>query len=412
MEQNTTRAELELLGYIIADPSLWTDAFREDDFQYGATRDLFVILSRLRRSGKQITRSAVEAQGGKETTECVKAAVKLGAIPTLSAYTNAANTVREAGTRRRVYEKTVELLGALESGSPISEVQGLITAAGNAAAQADSGEMLSLLEGYASFTEHMTEPIEYIQTDWPTLDAELLISPGDFLIIGGRPSNGKTAYSLQMAAQLAKKHKVLYFSYETSNEKLIERMVASLAKVNFAKVKRHKLEEWERNEVMSTDVLRIDLTFVRAAGQSVEWIAQRALQSKAEIIFIDYIGLIRTQGASRYEIVTNASMELHTLAQKYGITVVALSQLRRGESTKRPGMEDLRESGQIEQDADAILLMQKGDEHPKPGGGHSGVYDHTVYLEKNKEGATGAISYRFIGYQQRFEESERSEGTP
>lgn len=111
---------------------------------------------------------------------------------------------------------------------------------------------------------------------------------------------------------------------------------------------------------------------------------------------IDYLGLIPSEGGSRYEKMTNVSINLHNFAQQTGIVVFALSQLNRGGANKEPSMEDLRESGQIEQDADLILLLHNDQDAQK----------YKVIIEKNKEGECAAIRMNFNGEKQQFTEWE------
>ena len=137
---------------------------------------------------------------------------------------------------------------------------------------------------------------------------------------------------------------------------------------------------------------------VKAAGWTVAEIKAEAVRQNADVIFIDYLGLIKSYGKSRYEMTTNTSMDLHTLAQQSEMTVIALSQLKRSDS-KTPTMQDLRESGQIEQDADVIMLLYQPEDN-NPG--------RKVYIAKNKEGETGEITFHFKGiYQKFYEEVDR-----
>lgn len=106
------------------------------------------------------------------------------------------------------------------------------------------------------------------------------------------------------------------------------------------------------------------------------------------MIFLDYVQLLRAAGNTRVEQVTNISLALHTMAQRTGITIVALSQLSRPEKgaakSRTPQMSDLRESGQLEQDADAIMILKAAPDNTR-----------TLSIVKNKEGERGAIKLNF-----------------
>lgn len=127
-------------------------------------------------------------------------------------------------------------------------------------------------------------------------------------------------------------------------------------------------------------------------------IRAKAAQLEAEVVFIDYLSLIKGEGKSLYERVTNISMELHTFAQQAKVTVVALSQLNRDDRGE-PGLTNLRESGQIEQDADGVILLFE------PARAEPGV-NRILSVAKNKEGRTGEIPLCFDGSLQRFREVE------
>ena len=187
------------------------------------------------------------------------------------------------------------------------------------------------------------------------------------------------------------------FSLETKNQKIIERLFTTYAGLDFGKLKSRTLNDDELLKAAQDSIgaSKLKLTVVNASGKTVAWIQSKALKLKADIVMIDYIGLIQAKGKSRYEMVSNISVDLHVMAQSLGITVVALSQLNRAGSGA-PRMEDLRESGQIEQDADLIMLLH----NDKDKG------EYTVIVAKNKEGITGAVPMRFDGAKQTFYELE------
>ena len=107
--------------------------------------------------------------------------------------------------------------------------------------------------------------------------------------------------------------------------------------------------EWQKIATASSAFSNLDLFIVPASGYSVSKIESKAVELGAEIIFVDYLSLVKARGKDRFEQVTNISMGLHNLAQQRKIMVVALSQLSRN-GVNEPSMSDLRESGAIEQD--------------------------------------------------------------
>lgn len=216
---------------------------------------------------------------------------------------------------------------------------------------------------------------EYIPTGLSKLDRNLHILPGNFILIGGRPSAGKTALSLQLAVEMALRgYRVCYFSLETSAEVLTRRIIANRLCVPLADV------QAKRVPVAELDCLarlrKAPLFFRSASGKSVSWIKAQAMRKKAQIVFIDYVQLLScTEAKDRYTQITKISIALHEMAQSTGMVVIGLSQLKRNETHADPTLSDLRESGQLEQDADAAILL--------------GGAEHPFILAKNKEGEAG-----------------------
>jgi len=161
------------------------------------------------------------------------------------------------------------------------------------------------------------------------------------------------------------------------------------------KIKDGGLTDWGNIPNKTSEFTKLKLSIVAAAGWSVPQIQAKAVQLGAEIIFVDYLGLIKSEGSGRYEKITNISVDLHTMAQSRKITTIALSQLNR-EGMGEPDMTHLRESGQLEQDADIILLLHSMGEKER--------FDRKLIIAKNKEGRTGALRFSFDGAHQKFME--------
>ena len=249
-----------------------------------------------------------------------------------------------------------------------------------------------------NFYKRMDSPKKHIKTGYSKLDKYTFIDKGDFVILAGEQSAGKTAFSISMMIRMARQgYKCVYFSLETSVDKIFDRLVTNYVGLDFSHLKQGCLTDEEIFNIGNAhqQITELPIRIINASGKTVDWIKAEAVRLQADIIFIDYLGLINAKGKSRYEMVTNTSLALHTLAQTTGITVVCLSQLRRPDGTNRkPTMHDLRESGQIEADADLIILLYNDKENE----------EYSVIVEKNKEGETGIIDFQFDGQHQRFYE--------
>ena len=268
----------------------------------------------------------------------------------------------------------------------------------------------------------LAEPLSLAVTleDCRPVSAQLgsYIEPGDVVIVGGYPSDGKTALSLQMAWHMAKKYRVGFFSLETDRRKLRDRLIAHAAGLDLADIKRRQLDDgaWESLAKQQADFAKRDLTLVEAAGMSAADIETASRAYGFQVIFIDYIQLVtpeRSTGGTRSEQIAGVSRALHTFAQKTETLVVELAQLTRqdkkmdkygNEIRRDPTMQDLKESGQQEQDADMILLLfRPGPKDKGPDGQELSEENHRLMkIAKNKEGRWGDWVLYFDGGKQTF----------
>ena len=241
-----------------------------------------------------------------------------------------------------------------------------------------------------NYVRKLNEKPKCIPSGIPVLDKHLHLAPGNLFIIGGRPSAGKTALSLQMACEQARRGlRVCYFSLETDPDTLTARIISNRLAVPLADVKSKTVPQSDLDSL--ADLHKLPLFIRSASGKGTGWIKAQAQRMKAQVIFIDYLQLLTASKAKdRYQQITSISIALHELAQTTGILVVALAQLNRNAAHASPSTADLKESGQLEQDADAILLLSADKE------------EYQAILAKNKEGKIGEIPLTFDKTRQRF----------
>ena len=241
-----------------------------------------------------------------------------------------------------------------------------------------------------NYVRKLNEKPKYIPSGIPVLDKHLHLSPGNLFIIGGRPSAGKTALSLQMACEQARRgFRVCYFLLETDPDTLTARVIANRLAVPLADVKNKSVPQSDLDGL--AELHKLPLFIRSASGRGVGWVKAQAQRMKAQVVFIDYLQLLADGKAKdRYQAITGISIALHELAQTTGILVVALAQLNRNAAHASPITADLKESGQLEQDADAILLLSSDGEA------------YQCVLAKNKEGKIGEVPLTFDKTRQRF----------
>ena len=283
---------------------------------------------------------------------------------------------------------------ALQAGSSLTtfaDLPGLYSQMGEALTldreEADFRSIGTLIDDYV---RRLYETPQYIPSGIPVLDKHLHLAPGNLFIIGGRPSAGKTALSLQMACEQARRgFRVCYFSLETDPDTLTARVIANRLAVPLADVKNKNVPQSDLDAL--AELHKLPLFIRSASGKGVGWVKAQAQRMKAQVIFIDYLQLLAASKAKdRYQQITSISIGLHELAQTTGILVVALAQLNRNAAHAAPSTADLKESGQLEQDGDAILLLSSDGEQYK------------CVLAKNKEGKIGEVPLTFDKTRQRF----------
>lgn len=303
--------------------------------------------------------------------------------------------VREQAALARVQGIAVQIASSLTT---FADLPGLYSQMGEALTiDREEQDFKPIGELVDNYVRKLDEKPRYIPTGLSVLDKHLHLSPGNLFIIGGRPSAGKTALSLQMACEQARRgFRVCYFSLETDPDTLTARIISNRLAVPLADVKGKTVPQSELDNL--AELHKLPLFIRSASGKGVAWVKAQAQRMKAQVVFIDYLQLLATGKArDRYQQITSISIALHELAQTTGILVVALAQLNRNSAQSLPTVADLKESGQIEQDADAILLLandvttqNRPEKHF-----HCG-------LEKNKEGDLWTLPITFDKERQRF----------
>ena len=259
---------------------------------------------------------------------------------------------------RRALERFQALaLEAANTAAAYDDLPGLYSRMGEALDIDTTGEDFRPIGDLVDdYIRHLDDKPSYIPTGIGKLDRYLQLSPGNFLLIGGRPSAGKTALSLQMAVEQALKgDRVCYFSLETRAEVLTRRIIANRLCVPLADVQHKRVPPAELDGLSR---LRKAPLFVRsAAGKGVAWMRAQAARKQAQIVYVDYVQIVPSEGRDRYTQITRTSVALHELAQTTGMVVVGVAQLNRHAARVDPTPTDLKESCQLEPDPDAIFLL-------------------------------------------------------
>ena len=401
----------------------------------GADAPSLVVIDRLRSQG------ALQTAGGAEYIEQIVASQM---IPKASIQ-RAGRIVSEQAQLRQLIQAAQDIIQAaqekeVEVGDKLDAAEQRIM---HIRDRRERGKgMVDMVQVMKAITSKMSEGTwgheRGLITGFDRLDRYLGgLQPGHFVVLGARPGMGKTSLALTLAANVARLNNcgVGVFSLEMPAQELVERLLASTAKVNMLEVKRNppsfdsdperffKVMERMGDAVAAMDntLIQVDdqpgltLADIRHRTRNLErQIKNQDSQKKLGVIVIDYLQLMRASGGgsrnrSREQEVAEISKGLKGLAKELNITVIALSQLRRqveqegvvGDDGKpkgdrEPRLSDLRESGAIEQDADSVLVLHK----PNKGDDDDdrSVEDAStvkLLVLKNRHGDRGAVMLDF-----------------
>lgn len=234
----------------------------------------------------------------------------------------------------------------------------------------------------------------------------------ELIIIGARPSMGKTALALNMMEHISLNQKIAcgFFSLEMSHEQIGQRLLSQVAHVQGTKLRdgTMRLDELQKLQVAASRCYDAPLYIVDTPNmQLIELraIARRMKEKNdVKIIFIDYIGLISTENpqAPTYEQISEISKSLKSLARELRIPIVALCQVSRDAEGNEPNLSQLRGSGSIEQDADVVMFIHR-ERKKQEDGDMLPVQDAKLIIAKQRNGPIGDVPLLFLSAFTRFE---------
>ncbi|MDF3036635.1 MAG: dnaB, partial [Paucimonas sp.] len=423
-------------GGLLLDNAAWdriADFIGEDDFYRYDHRIIFQHIVKLINSSRPadvITVYESLSTGGK--AEEVGGLGYLNALaqntPSAANIRRYAEIVRDRGVLRKLITVSDEISGQAFNPQGKEVKQLLDEAESKIFAIAEEGARGA--QGFQEIQPLLTQVVERIDelysrenqndiTGVPTgfLDLDKMTSglqPGDLIIVAGRPSMGKTAFSINIGENVAIESglPVAVFSMEMGGTQLAMRMLGSVGRLDQHRLRTGRLvdEDWPRLtyaiQKMNDSQFYIDET---PALSSIELRARARRLSrqcgKLGLIIIDYLQLMsaNSAGENRATEISEISRNLKGLAKELNCPVIALSQLNRSleqRPNKRPVMSDLRESGAIEQDADVILFIYR-DEVYNPDSQDKGTAE--IIIGKQRNGPIGAVRLTFLGQYTKFD---------
>lgn len=262
-----------------------------------------------------------------------------------------------------------------------------------------------------------------LPTGYPDLDDAIGgLRPGEVIVIGGRPGDGKTLVALCIADHVASHLRVpvLFASLEMTEEELTRRRISAAAKVPVHDIVRHQVSDaqWERifqaKDRLLDTLLFIDDTDQASLGHIRGQLRAMARSGNpARLLVIDYLGFMAAPRAeSRQQAVAELTKGVKGVAREFAIPVILLAQLNRGlesRADKVPVLADLRESGEIEQTGHIVILLYREDAR-NPESPRAGEID--LVIRKNRQGPLCTVTLLFQGHYGRVVSFESREWTP
>lgn len=440
---HSIESEQSVIGGLLLDNAAWdriADFVSADDFYRYDHRIIFQHVVKLINSARPADVITVfEALTNSGRAEEVGGLSYLNALaqntPSAANIRRYAEIVRDRGILRKLITVSDEISSQAFSPQGKEVKQMLDEAEAKIFSIAEEGSRGA--QGFVAIQPLLTEVVERIDelynrdnqneiTGVPTgfIDLDRMTSglqPGDLVIVAGRPSMGKTAFSLNIGEHVAIDSglPVAVFSMEMGGTQLAMRMLGSVGRLDQSRLRVGKLsdDDWPRLthaiQKMNDAQLYIDET---PALNSIELRARARRLSrqcgKLGLIIVDYLQLMSatSSGENRATEISEISRGLKGLAKELHCPVVALSQLNRSleqRTDKRPVMSDLRESGAIEQDADVILFIYR-DEVYNPDSPDKGTAE--IIIGKQRNGPIGRVRLTFLGQYTKFDNYTGSGG--
>ena len=378
-----------------------------DLFQHGHPVDAITVADKLDELGE------LEAVGGR-----VRLHELAALVPATANAAHYARIVHETATLRGLIRAGGEIarLGwerPGETGDLVDQAEQILYDLSQQRVTGEWSEIEELLkESFERITQLYESGVDLTGTPSGFRDLDRLTSgfqPGNLIIVAARPSMGKSALALCMAANMGVRHNIPVglFTLEMSKAEVTQRLMCSEAKVESQRLRNGKLapDDWPRLTAACDKLAKAPIYVDDTGLLNMMEIRSKARRLKARhpnlgLIIVDYLQLLtpsqRRDSDGRVQEVSEMSRSLKILARDLDVPIVALSQLSRAveqRTDKRPILSDLRESGSIEQDADLVAFVYR-DEYYNEESDQQGLAE--VILAKHRNGPTDSIKLSFL----------------
>ena len=277
----------------------------------------------------------------------------------------------------------------------------------------DESSVKAIVGKTVDYLENLTFGSVGLSSGFKSLDALITgFRPETLTVLAGRPSMGKSTLALNIADEVSKTKNVIFYSLEMGQVQLMLKMASSHSSINLSKIDNGNMSDTEEGVFYKelADIGNQNLTIIDKGGMSINDIVSKSRQlnseKKVDMIVIDYLQIMKYDKGREISELGNITRELKYLSKELGIPIILLSQLSRNveqRENKRPFMSDLRSSGEIEQDADIIIMVYR-DEYYQPESEDKGLAE--LIVSKNRMGQIGFVKCEFHGQYSKFQDME------
>ncbi len=423
-------AEQAVLGAIFLEPSALTVASEiliPEDFYRASHQKIFNAMLKLNDEGKvvdlvTVTEELAAAKLIEDTGGVSYLSELASSVPTAANIEYYARIVEEKSLLRRLIRTATEI--ASDGYSREDEVEALLSEAEKnilaVAQRKNAGAFHNIKDVLVRTYDNIEQmhqnagEITGLETGFIELDRMTAgFQRNDLIIVGARPSVGKTAFALNIAQNVAHKtgENIAIFSLEMGAEQLVMRLLCAEGNIDAQRLRTGTLtdDDWGKLTMAMGSLSSSGIFIDDTPGVRISDIRSKCRRLKQEhglgMILIDYLQLILGSGRAgenRQQEVSEISRSLKQLARELQVPVIALSQLSRGveqRQDKRPMMSDIRESGSIEQDADIVAFLYRDDYYDKESENKNII---EIIIAKQRNGPTGTVSLAFVKEYNKF----------
>lgn len=404
--------EKDLIGEILAKPENYDDVrmmVSEQDFSDGSCREIFKMFEET--TNWKVISAKLKGMGNHKAEEVMMDALAVG----IGCHAKElANQVKEASRKRKLMGDLESVKELSKSGKSVDEILKFIDEKTLSLYQEDHEGLMVAKKFLINYLETLirmkdrSSNILGLSTGLKSLDFIIngLIG-GELIIIGARPSVGKTSLSTQIAWEVAvvQKKRVFFYSLESIKKTMTDKLISQAGRIPLRRLKNgsinddennlayHYIDQLSQSELYLNDISNINIYKMR--GEIKRFIGKGL---KPDLIVIDYLQLIETEKShdSLSSRVGKVSSGLKQIAKELDIPLIALSQLNR-DGQEQPTLANLRDSGQIEQDADVVILLHREELYKKDKTPDNMKGKILLDVAKNREGATETLLLNWHG---------------